>query len=194
VETRNRTLLLIFTDDSRSDSGRVIDQQVRARIPDTHVMYIDPRDAPGLKLPVMDAVRQAEKVMAAVYVIPSAGKLANATTVQDASAALLDDVLQAAAGKTVVAAMGSPYIAEEFPEIQTYLCAFSNAQVSELSAVKVMFGEIATPGRLPVTIPNIAGRGAGLGGPAPPSTTGSTTPASPKTGLAADPGSSGGPL
>jgi len=63
--------------------------------------------------------------------------------------------------------MGSPYIAAQFPEIQTYLCTYSNAQVSELSAVKAMFGEIPMPGHLPVTVPYIANRGAGLGGPAP---------------------------
>ncbi len=63
--------------------------------------------------------------------------------------------------------MGNPYIAAQFPELQTYLCTFSNAQVSEISAVKAMFGEIPMPGRLPITIPNIANRGAGLGGPAP---------------------------
>ena len=59
AETHNRTLVLIFTDDSRSDWGRLLDQQVRMRIPDAHVMYIDPRDAAGLKQPVMDAVQQA---------------------------------------------------------------------------------------------------------------------------------------
>jgi len=36
-----------------------------------------------------------------------------------------------------------------------------------LSAVKAMFGEIPTPGHLPVTIPNIANRGAGLSGSSP---------------------------
>ncbi len=172
AETHNRTLLLIFTDDSRSDWGRMVDQQVRLRIPDTQVMYIDPRDAAGLTQPVMDAVQQAEKVIAAVYVVPSAGKIGNSMTVQDAMASLLREVLQAAAGKTVVAAMGNPYIATQFPEIQTYVCTFSNSQVSELSAVKAMFGEIPMPGHLPVTIPNFANRGAGLGGPAPVSSGG----------------------
>ena len=167
AETHDRTLVLIFTDDSRSDSGRLLDEQVRARIPDAHVMYIDPRDAAGLRQPVIDAVQQAEAVIAAVYAVPMAGKLSNSPTVQDASAALLQDVLQTAASKTVVAAMGNPYIAAQFPEVQTYLCTFSNAQVSEFSAVKAMFGEIPMPGHLPVTIPNIANRGAGLGGPAP---------------------------
>ncbi len=186
--THNRTLLLIFSDDSRTDSGRLLDQQVRMRIPDAHVMYIDPRDAAALKQQVMEAVAQAQKVIAAVYVFPRAGKLSNSATVQDASAALLGEVLQSAAAKTVVAAMGSPYIAAQFPGIQTYLCTFSNAQVSELSAVKAMFDEIPTTGHLPVTIPNIASRGAGLGSRAPVS----TTPASPKAGLAGCPGTSGG--
>jgi beta-N-acetylhexosaminidase len=66
--------------------------------------------------------------------------------------------------------MGNPYLAAEMPEVQNYLCTFSDAQVSELSAVKAMFGEIPMPGRLPVTIPNVANRGAGLGSaPAAPS-------------------------
>ena len=172
AEIHDRTLALIFTDDSRSDRGRLLDQEVRMRIPDAHVMYIDPRDAAGLKQPVMDALEQADAVIAAVYEVPSAGRLASAATVQDASASLLHDVLKTAAGRTVVMAMGNPYIAAQFPEIQTYVCTFSNAQVSELSAVQVMFGEIPMPGRLPVTIPNIANRGAGLGGPAPVSSGG----------------------
>ena len=172
AEIHNRTVVLIFTDDSRSDWGRLLDQEVRMRIPDAHVMYIDPRDAAGLKQSVMDALQQADAVIAAVYAVPSAGRLASAALVQNASASLLHEVLGSAAGKTVVVAMGNPYIAAQFPEIQTYLCTFSNAQVSELSAVQAMFGEIPMPGRLPVTIPNIANRGAGLGGPAPVSSGG----------------------
>jgi beta-N-acetylhexosaminidase len=167
AETHNRKLVLIFTDDSRSDWGRLLDQQVRMRIPDAHVMYIDPRDAAGLKQPVMDAVQRAEAVIAAVYEVPVPGKAANTAMMQDASASLLHDVLGIAASKAVVVAMGNPYIAEQFPEIQTYLCTFSNAQVSELSAVQAMFGEIPMLGRLPVTIPGVANRGAGVGGPVP---------------------------
>ncbi len=166
-ETRHGTLLLIFTDDSRSDWGRVLDHEVRLRNPDAQVLYIDARDAAGLQPAVVDAVAQAEAVIAAVYAVPVPGKAANAGMLPDSSAAVLREVLQMAAGRTVVAAMGNPYLAAQFPGIQTYLCTFSNAQVSELSAVKAMFGEIAMPGRLPVTIPEIANLGAGLGGAAP---------------------------
>lgn len=85
---------------------------------------------------------------------------------QESSATLLQQVLQSAAEKTLVVALGSPYIATQVPEVQTYMCTFSSGHVSELSAVKAMFGEIPMTGHLPVTIPNIAARGAGLTGAA----------------------------
>jgi beta-N-acetylhexosaminidase len=62
--------------------------------------------------------------------------------------------------------MGNPYLAADFPEVENYVCTFSNANVSETSAVKALFGEIPIHGRLPVSIPNVAQRGAGLERPA----------------------------
>ena len=174
---RDRVVVLIFSDDTRSDSGRVLDQQVRFRIPDARVIYVDLRSAAGLTQPVMSAVETADKVIVAVYEVPVSGKLVaetprdgNSVAVQNSSAALLQQVLQAAAAKTVVAAMGSPYVVSQFPEAQTYFCTFSDVKDSEVSAVKAMFGEIPMSGRLPVTIPNIAQRGEGLGAPAQRST------------------------
>jgi beta-N-acetylhexosaminidase len=172
-DTRGRVLVLIFTDDSRSDAGRALDEQVRRRVPDARVMYIDARTAVGSTPSVMNAVDKAQKVIVAIYEVPVAGKVVpwtpgdgNSLAVQGSSAGLLQSVLQVAASKTVVAAMGSPYVVSQFPEIQTYLCTFSNMHVSEISAVKAMFGEIPMPGHMPVTIPNIAVRGAGLNNPA----------------------------
>jgi beta-N-acetylhexosaminidase len=86
----------------------------------------------------------------------------NSLSLGDDSASLLRQVLGNAATKTVVVAMGNPYLAKDFPEVQNYLCAFSAALVSEVSAVKALFGEIEIHGHLPVSIPGIARRGAGL--------------------------------
>jgi beta-N-acetylhexosaminidase len=80
----------------------------------------------------------------------------------DATAGLMHGLLQHAGTKLEMIALGSPYVAQEFPEVQNYLCTFSNEKVSELSAVKALFGEIPIHGRLPVSIPNIAQRGMGI--------------------------------
>jgi len=98
--------------------------------------------------------------------VQGANGLTNSVSLPDATAALLQKILDRGAEKTEVLAMGNPYLAQSFPAIQNYLCTFSNVSVAEVSAVRALFGEIAIHGHLPVTIPGIAGRGAGIERPA----------------------------
>jgi len=161
-ETRNDVVAVIFSEDVRTDSGRILARELRARVPDAHVIYVDPHIATGVSDEVLKAVNEAKTVVAAVYVIPTAGKMGNTMSMADATGTLLQQVLDRAAERTVVAAMGNPYLAADFPKIENYLCTFSNASVSEIGAVKALFGEIEIRGHLPVSIPNVAQRGAGI--------------------------------
>lgn len=159
VKTTNRVVALIFTDDLRAEGGRVFAQQLRARVPDASVIWIDPNNADFSSQPVLGTVDNAEKVIAAVYAVPSAGRT---LTVNGGPAALLKSVLAEAANKTVLVAMGNPYVVSDYSAASTLMCTFSNAQVSEVSAVKALFGEIPIRGHLPVSIPQVAERGAGI--------------------------------
>jgi beta-N-acetylhexosaminidase len=165
-ETHNQVVGVIFSDDVRTDAGRVFGREFRARIPDARVIYVDPRIAASESDELLKAVDEAQTVVTAVYVIPSAGKVGNSMAMADATGTLLEQVLDRAAAKTVVVAMGNPYLASDFPKIENYMCTFSNAPVSELGAIKALFGEIAIRGHLPVTIPNVAQRGTGIDRPA----------------------------
>jgi beta-N-acetylhexosaminidase len=161
-ETHNQVVAVLFSDDVRTDSGRVFGREFRARIPDARVLYVDPRIAAGMSDEVLKAVNEAKTVVAAVYVVPVAGKVGNSVGMADATGTLLQQLLDRAAGKTAVVAMGNPYLATDFPKIENYMCTFSNVSVSEIGAIKALFGEIAIRGHLPVSIPNVAQRGAGL--------------------------------
>jgi beta-N-acetylhexosaminidase len=172
-EVHNRTVLVVFSDDVRTDAGRALDRAFRARIPDARVIYVDPRLANGMAEEVLKAVDEAETVVTGVYVIPTAGRIAksqggaqNSVGMADASGALLQKILDRAAEKTVVLAMGNPYLASDFPAVQNYICSFSNAAISEVSTVKALFGEIEFHGRLPVSIPGIVQSGFGMDHPA----------------------------
>ncbi len=164
-ETHNQVVAVLFSDDVRTDAGRAFSRELRARVPDAHVIYVDPRIAAAMSDDVLKAVDHAQTVIAAVYAVPVPGRVGNAVTTSDPTATLLQQMLDHAAAKTVVVAMGNPYIASDFPKIENYLCTFSNATVSEVAAVKALFGEIAIRGHLPVSIPNVAQRGAGLDRP-----------------------------
>jgi len=158
---------VIFVEDVRQDAGRRLEREIRSRVPNANVLYVDSRLASMMAEQVLLAVDQARVVIAAVYAVPTAGRLVggaqgHAVGVTDSSRALLQKILDHAAGRTVIVAMGNPYLAQDFPSVETYLCTFSNATVSDISAVKGLFGEIPIHGHLPVTIPNIAERGTGL--------------------------------
>ena len=170
---QKRLVAVLFTDDVRTEYGRELEEQLRAHAPDIRIFFVDPRSAEAMAEPVLNAVAQAPAVVAAVYVTPSGGKkvhvrgvTTNSVSLDDATGALLESILDLAGPKTVLVALGSPYVADEFPQVENYVCTFSGVPVSERAAVKALFGEIAIHGRLPVTIPGVAERGAGLDRPA----------------------------
>lgn len=168
-EVRNQLLVIVFSDDVRLEAGRVLERQIKMRVPDTNVIYTDPTLSAAMSARILAAANEAEKIVVAVYSSPTAGKtvktnagVQNSVALADDSANLLRGILKTGRAKTVVLAMGNPYLAKDFPDVQNYVCVFSTAPVSEASAVKALFGEIEIRGHLPVSIPGIASRGFGI--------------------------------
>ena len=169
-------LCLILTDDIRTEYGRQFEREVRSRVPDARIMYVDSKIAAALAPDVQKAVDAAGTVIVAAYVIPTAGRTArregdtavNSIALAQTPSTLLQSILDTAHEKTVVVAFGSPYVASEFPEIENYLCAYSHVPTSETAAARALFGETAIHGHLPVTVPGFGQRGAGIQKPALP--------------------------
>jgi beta-N-acetylhexosaminidase len=63
---------------------------------------------------------------------------------------------------SVLIGMGSPYVFANVPKVAAFLTTLSPTTPSEVSAVRALFGEIGTAGRLPVTIPGLAQYGDGI--------------------------------
>ncbi|HTK96279.1 MAG TPA: glycoside hydrolase family 3 N-terminal domain-containing protein, partial [Terriglobales bacterium] len=165
-------LAVLLLEDLRSETGRAFERELKARIPGAQVVWIDSRNAGAMASQVVEAAQHADTVIVAAYVVPSGGKFimvngkpVNTVSLQQGSAALLRSLLQAAAPKTVVVSLGNPYLASDFPDVQNYMCTYSNVVVSEIASVKALFGEAPIHGRLPVSIPGIAPRGTGLDKP-----------------------------
>lgn len=156
-------LALLFVDDMRGDQGRMMERQIRARIPNAQVVYVDNRRA-GLEAEgILALAPQYQRLVAAVYSVPAPGLAgANGTAMPAGAATLLERMLEVAGERMAVVAMGSPYTILNYPNIKTYLCTFSSVATSEMAAVKALFGEMPIHGKLPVTLPNVAQRDTGL--------------------------------
>ena len=148
---------------------RQLERQLRLHVPDVRVIYVDPKTAAPLESEIRSAIKSADKVVVAIYMVPTSGATrkegataANSISLAAAPAALLNYILESAREKTLVVSFGSPYIAADFPQIENYVCAYSDVPTAESAAVKALFGEIAIHGHLPVTITGFAYRGGGI--------------------------------
>jgi len=173
VKPSNKVVAIVITDTVRGEWGQAFEAAFKQRRADATFFHVDNSVAGVLTPEVLQAVKDAEKVVVAAYVVPTPakqvmvdGKLVNTVSLEQASGELLRQVLETAASKTAVIALGNPYVAQNFPDVQTYICTYSNATSSELSAVKGLFGELQSHGKLPVTLPGIAERGFSLPWPA----------------------------
>jgi beta-N-acetylhexosaminidase len=164
----NPLLAILFVDDVHGDNGRMLEKQLRSRIPNAKIVYVENRNAELEADGIVALVPQYQNIIAAVYSVPQPGQVGTANTSVNAmamkatSGTLLQRILDAAGDRTAIVAMGSPYTILDFPNIKTYLCTFSTVPTSETAAAKALFGEMPIHGKLPVTLPNVANRGEGL--------------------------------
>lgn len=166
VQPGNQIVVIILTDSLHGESGHNFENALKLRRADATIFYVDNSVAAALSPQIVQGVRAATKVVVAAYVVPVPakqvmvnGKLVNSVGLEQGTGELLNQILQTAAARTALIALGNPYVAGNFPKVQTYICTYSNASSSELSAVKVLFGELQPQGKLPVTLPGIAQRG-----------------------------------
>jgi beta-N-acetylhexosaminidase len=174
MKPAGQVVAIVISDSVSGEWGRAFERAFRERRPGVTFFRIDNFLAGVLGPRILQAIKEAERVVVATYVAPTAGKrvvvngeLTNTVDLQPASSTLLGQILEVAGARTAVVAVGNPYVAQNFPAVQTYLCTFSDASSSEVSAVKALFGELQSHGKLPVTLPGIAQRGFYLPWPSP---------------------------
>lgn len=56
--------------------------------------------------------------------------------------------------KVAVISFGNPYLIQGFPEVDSYICAYADAETSINSSINSIYGTIKFKGRLPVSISN----------------------------------------
>jgi beta-N-acetylhexosaminidase len=158
-------VVISFTDSSSSRLGHEFDRALSERRPDAKLLhyYNDRIGSDAVPSEVISLVRGAALVVIAAFVthvpgrqVLSNGKLVTAVSLSGDSVEFLKNIITTAPEKSVVVALGSPYLIQNYPEIKNYICTYSLTSTAELSAVRGLFGEIQNHGSLPVTIPGIA--------------------------------------
>jgi beta-N-acetylhexosaminidase len=161
-------VVVTFTDSAKSRLGHEFERQMKLRRPDAKIFhyYNDHFGSDAVPSEVISQVKAADRSIIAAFVthvpgsqVMSRGKLATTVGLSGDSAQLVDQIVDAAPQRTIVVALGTPYLIQSYPKIQNYICTFSLTSTAEVSAVKALFGEIQNHAKLPVTLPGVAERG-----------------------------------
>ncbi len=173
-QTQDRLVVICFIDSKNGRLGPEFDHQIKVRRPDAKIFhyYNDQIGSDAVPSEVLKLVKSADRIVIAAYVVHVPGRqvifhgrLTTAVGLSGEGAELLEDIVAARPQKTVVVALGSPYLIHSYANIQNYICTYSLVSTAEVSAVKSLFGEIQNHARLPVTLPDVAQRGFSMAWP-----------------------------
>jgi beta-N-acetylhexosaminidase len=149
---RSALAVLVLGRDEKEETA-VFEQELRRRIEGLTIQRISSASTEDELSDVFDKARASEVVICAVF-----ARLVTGTGTVGLPQSLVEWVsqLQRFEKPVLMIALGSPYIVQQLPQLPAYLCTFSNADVSQVAAVKALFGEVPITGRLPITLPGIA--------------------------------------
>jgi beta-glucosidase-like glycosyl hydrolase/CubicO group peptidase (beta-lactamase class C family) len=153
-----RVLLVSLSADADPYPGENIEPEIRWRVESLTTLRADTQfaSASWLKLPPPESY---DLGIAALFVRVADRK--GNVGLPDNQRAVVKQML--ASGKpVVVVSFGSPYLIENFPDAKTWLAEFSTNDVSQRAAVRALFGQVATQGQIPVTVPGAEKRGDGI--------------------------------
>lgn len=163
---RAHAVVVVLAENLEDIDTRAFEEAFKARCPAAKFFYFDGQSPGSFPNPILSAVAHAPRIVVAAYITHSEvqhvvinGKHITIFGLLGPSGELLKRILNEAADRTAVVSLGSPYLIENYPWIQTYICTYAIASTSQISAVKALFGEIQNDAKLPVTLPGIAPRG-----------------------------------
>jgi beta-N-acetylhexosaminidase len=131
-------------------AGRIFNARLRSRYPRLSVANMNRASQPEIYDGLLGRARRSNLVVVSLFVtiVSYSGTLAIPEETAEFIQALADEEIP-----HVVVSFGNPYLYSEFPEAQSYLLAWSGAEVSQRAAAKALFGDIEIQGRTPTRIP-----------------------------------------
>jgi beta-N-acetylhexosaminidase len=109
-----------------------------------------------------DAAARATEADVVVFALFSSLRSRKGSVDLDPKHVALVKKLAAGPAPVTVVSFGSPYFLRHFPEVGAYLCLYRNTPQTQGIAARVLYGELETRGKLPVTLPGLFPAGHGL--------------------------------
>jgi beta-N-acetylhexosaminidase len=158
-DRHRRVLVVAYTDQVSPFAGRALTRTLGREIRTVERVALGPGPVDPA---VLDGVaRRAEGADFVVLAVNVAAAASKGTVALDPDVAAAFRAM-AERRPTALVSFGSPYLLRQLPELGTYLLAWSGSDAAEAAVGRALTGRAGITGRLPITIPALHERGAGL--------------------------------
>jgi beta-N-acetylhexosaminidase len=151
---------VVVSDEVSPSSGAVLAAELARRAQGRlRTARLDPGSIPGDVHAALEAARSADVVVLSLLIRARSGS--GGIALPEVGAGALSKLADLET-PIVALLLGSPYVLRDLPRFRTSLAAYGSQDVVQRAAARALYGESAVAGRLPVTIPKTASRGAGI--------------------------------
>jgi beta-N-acetylhexosaminidase len=161
LDRRSRVYELVVADAERG-VGMDLNRALKVRLDrPAEIGVLDSRSSEAEVATTVEAAARADAVVIALFVRFQSGRgsIAAPPPAKNAIERLL---ARTPAPRIVAISFGSPYVLRELPALETFLCAWGAQPDMQVAVARAILGETPITGRLPITIPDLAPRGAGI--------------------------------
>ncbi|HLN99644.1 MAG TPA: glycoside hydrolase family 3 N-terminal domain-containing protein [Pyrinomonadaceae bacterium] len=123
-------------------------------------IVLDDRSSDAEVQKAMQQARGAELVIASLYGRVRTGQASSVGLPEPGAKALSQLIANKA--PIVGISFGNPYLLQSFPGLRTYLVAYGDMPSLQQAAARALLGEIDITGKLPISLPGLYQRGAGI--------------------------------
>ncbi|MFC1553968.1 glycoside hydrolase family 3 N-terminal domain-containing protein [candidate division KSB1 bacterium] len=153
-----KTLILNISNDL-GEPGVIFKNQLRSRLSGTTSAFIDERTNDLEFENIIRLANESEIIICGIFVRVQSKKDYIALNEQQSD--YFNKILDLDK-KVITTAFGSPYVISQFPDIKTYICTYSNNELSQRAAANAITKFQPVTGKLPVSIPDLHKLGEGL--------------------------------
>jgi len=157
-QVRSTLALLVLGRDEKEETAP-FEQHLKQRLEGVTIQRISSLSTQEELSSALSRAKGSERIICAVFT-----RLVTGTGTAGLPPGLVTWIqsLQELEKPTLLVVLGNPYVVQQLSPASTLLLTFSNADVSQIAAVKALFGEIPITGKLPVTLPKIASLHSGI--------------------------------
>jgi beta-N-acetylhexosaminidase len=123
-------------------------------------IVLDERSSEAEVSKALERAKGADLVIASLYGRVRSGQ-SSSVGLPEAGARALSALIKARS-PLVSISFGNPYLLMSFPQMRTYMVAYGDMPSLQAAAARALLGETDISGRLPITLPSLYPRGAGI--------------------------------